>query len=329
MSFLKRNNKWIQSALSLQTHFKTHKKLIFPKVNNKNKPSNYFLKRISSVIPIPSKIRRRSISSDALATQEGSLTIEAALVIPIFLFAIMAILSFTEILRVQMRLDSAMQQCAKELAVYGYAKDGILGEDTGDLSVPIETLFSEAYVRNRVISEVGEEYLQNSPTNGTASLHFLGSRIMENDRIELRCTYYVTPFFSLSPKAGFLTGTTAVARAFTGYDNLSAAEQGETEEYVYVTPNGTAYHKSRNCHYLDLSIQKVFTEDLPNLRNAEGSIYQPCPLCKGTNAGSVLFITDYGNRYHTDILCSGLRRTVSMIPISEVGSRTPCKKCVY
>lgn len=313
MSFLKRHNKLIQSALSLQTHFKKHTDkydLIFPKI--KNKISNYFSKRISSVISF---------------TSEGSLTIEAALIIPIFLFAVMAVLSFTEVLCLQMKIDSSMQQCAKELAVYGYAAKECGGEKMDELPLGAETLFSEIYVRNRIISETGEDYLKESPMESTNALHLAGSRIMENDRIELRCTYYVTPFFALSPKAGFLMESTAVARAFTGYDNLAAAPPEENEEYVYVTENGTAYHRDRGCHYLDLSIEKVFTKELPLLRNADGSIYGACPICGDTNSGSVAFITKYGNKYHSDILCSGLRRTIKRIPISQIGNRTPCKKC--
>lgn len=315
MSFLERNNKLIQSALSLQTHFKKHTDkyhLIFPKV--KNKLSNYFSKRISSVISF---------------TSEGSLSIEAALIIPIFLFAVMAVLSFAEMLRLQMKIDSSMQQCAKELAVYGYAAKQSGGENVDDLPFGAETLFSEIYVRNRIISETGEEYLKGSPMENTNALHFTGSRIMENDRIELRCTYYVTPFFSLSPETGFLMESTAVARAFTGYDNLAGASLEENEEYVYVTENGTAYHRDRGCHYLDLSIKKVFTGDLAFLRNADGSIYGACPICGDGNSGSIAFITKYGNRYHSDILCSGLRRTIKTIPISEVGDRSPCVKCGY
>lgn len=313
MSFLERNNKLIQSALSLQTHFKKHTdkyNLIFPKV--KNKRSNYFSKRISSVISF---------------TSEGSLSIEAALIVPVFLLAVMAVLSFTEILRLQMKIDSSMQQCAKELAVYGYAAKELGGENVNDLPLGIETIFSEIYVRNRIISETGEDYLKESPIEDTNVLHFTGSQIMKNDRIELKCTYYVMPFFSLSPKTGFLMESTAVARAFTGYDNLAGASLEENEEYVYVTENGTVYHRSRGCHYLDLSIEKVFAEDLSLLRNADGSIYGACPICTGGNGGSIAFITKYGNRYHSDILCSGLRRTIKTIPISQVGDRRPCIKC--
>lgn len=311
MSFLKRN-KLIHSALSLQTHFKKHTDknyLIFPKI--KKYISNYFSKRMSSVISF---------------TSEGSLSIEAALIIPVFMFAIMAVLSFVEILRLQMKIDNAMQQCAKELSVYGYAFDEFGKDVIGDLPFAVETLFSETYIKNQIISEVGEEYLKNSPVGGS-SLHFTGSRIMEDDRIEIRCSYYVTPFFSLSPQTGFLTGTTAVARAFTGYDNLSAASLEDKEEYVFVTTNGTAYHRSRNCHYLDLSIEKIFTDELSRQRNEDGSIYKKCPICGNGSSGTVVFITKYGDRYHNDILCSGLKRTIEAIPISQTGSRTPCIKC--
>lgn len=317
MSFLEQIKQIIISALSLQTQIKKHTDkhhLIFPRIKKRRKSNckSFVPKRISSVISI---------------THEGSLTIEAALIIPIFLFAITAVLSFTDILRLQMKTDSAMAQCAKELAVYGYAEESILGEAIDDMPFAAETFFSETYVRNRVVSELGKDYLSGSPAGGSGTIHFVGSRIMEDDRIELRSAYYVTPFFALSPKSGFLTGTCAVARAFTGYDNLSAVSDTDKEEFVYITPEGTAYHKSRNCHYLDLSIEKVFMEDISGFRNKDGGIYYACPLCKGSGNGATVFVTDYGNRYHRDVLCSGLKRTVEMVPISETGGRHSCSKC--
>lgn len=318
MSFL-RQITTIYSAYSLQTHNNTHTEtynLNIPKIKS-NTISNYqrcFSKRASSVISI---------------TKEGSLTIEAALVIPIFLFAVMSILSFTDILRLQMKIDSSLSQCAKELAVYGHAGDEISEKSIGELSFGAETLFSETYVRGRVISQTGGEYLEWSPMKNAAAMHFSGSRIMENDRIELRCSYYVTPFFSLSAKAGFLTGSTAVARAFTGYDNLKGQNSSQKEELVYITPQGSVYHRQRGCHYLDLSIEKVFIEALAGMRNQDGEIYHQCERCINIGNQRTVFITGYGNRYHRDILCSGLRRTVEMIPLSQTGGRKPCSKCGY
>ena len=119
MSFLKRQpSKLIRSALSLQAYKivvkqknrrkqknqknSSHReRLIYPQISFFPKQSNSFLKRMSPGFIAPFFHR-------------GSLTVEAALVIPLFLFAVISILSFTEILRVQMKLNSSLQQTAKE-----------------------------------------------------------------------------------------------------------------------------------------------------------------------------------------------------------------------
>ncbi len=313
MSFLKKYlEQNIISAFSLRTHFKSYTDkhhLIIPKI--KEYCANYlFSKRMSSVILLDSK---------------GSLTVEAALVIPLFLFAVMAILSFVQMLHMQMAMDGAMHQCAKELATYGYVQSMWSQGQEADLPLPAEMLFSEIYVKQQVENDLGSDYLKASPLNG--NLYFLDSRIMENDRIELHSSYYVSPFFSLSPTAGFLTGQTAVARAFTGYDNRASASATHKEEYVFITEYGTSYHRNRGCPYLDLSVRKEFDDNLSALRNKDGEKYHACQSCVGTVATNLVFVTDYGEAYHSDILCSGLRRTIESVPISQVGGRTPCPKC--
>ncbi len=313
MSFLKKYlEQNIISAFSLRTHFKSYTDkhhLIIPKI--KEYCDNYlFSKRMSSVILLDSK---------------GSLTVEAALVIPLFLFAVMAILSFVQMLHMQMAMDSAMHQRAKELATYGYAQSMWSKGHEADLPMPAEMLFSEIYVKNQVETDLGRDYLKASPLKG--DIYFLDSRIMENDRIELHSSYYVSPFFSLSPTAGFLTGQTAVVRAFTGYDNLTSVNVAQKEEYVFITEYGTAYHRDRGCPYLDLSVRKEFDDNLSALRNKDGEKYRACQGCAGTVATNLIFVTDYGETYHSDILCSGLRRSIESVPVSQVGGRSPCPKC--
>lgn len=321
MSFLRRKPcSRKKSALSLQTfnyvitHTHQHKSGIpVSDLHSQKNNSNSFLKRMSFGI---SSLRKNG----------GSLVVEASIAIPIFLFAILSVLSFSEILRLQMKMNSAMQQTAKELAVYGYAEKEMLGEGVAGLNVPVSMLFSETYVRSHVLSQFSDEYLQNSPANGNNFL-FLGSKIMENDRIELRCSYYVKPFFALSDKAGFLTQSTAVARAFTGYDNLSSQGYKQKEEYVYVTETGRVYHTDRGCHYLDLSIKTTDEKSLSGLRNTDGSKYKACPLCAKNAVGAITYITDYGECYHYDLMCSGLKRTVHTVLLSETGGLSPCSKC--
>lgn len=327
MSFLKRqqSNRKL-SALSLQTHLDyiayTHRiKLIFPEIRFCHKHRNSFSKRMS-------------LGISNVCSKKGSLTLEASLLVPVFLFAIISLLSFTEILRVQMKINSSLQQTAKELSVYAYADkknlqaDVLNKTDNSEIGSFLSGIaISETYVRSRLVKDLTSEYLQASPVKGSGNLSFVDSKFMEKDRIELRCVYPVTPFFALSDKAGFLTESTAVARAFTGYDNTSNYANAKKEKYVYITETGRVYHQSRSCHYLDLSIQQTKKDQISALRNASGGRYYACPLCAKSGIGNIVYITDYGDCYHYDLLCSGLKRTIQAIPISEVGTRTPCSKC--
>lgn len=327
MSFLKRqqSNRKL-SALSLQTHLDyiayTHRiKLIFPEIRFCHKHRNSFSKRMS-------------LGISNVCSKKGSLTLEASLLVPVFLFAIISLLSFTEILRVQMKINSSLQQTAKELSVYAYADkknlqaDVLNKTDNSEIGSFLSGIsISETYVRSRLVKDLTSEYLQASPVKGSGNLSFVDSKFMEKDRIELRCVYPVTPFFALSDKAGFLTESTAVARAFTGYDNTSNYANAKKEKYVYITETGRVYHQSRSCHYLDLSIQQTKKDQISALRNASGGRYYACPLCAKSGIGNIVYITDYGDCYHYDLLCSGLKRTIQAVPISEVGTRTPCSKC--
>ncbi len=118
-------------------------------------------------------------------------------------------------------------------------------------------------------------------------------------------------------------------RAWTGRSEGSAQDseqQGGT--YVYVTENMSVYHTDSGCTYINLSIQCVSSGDVSGLRNSDGEKYKPCEKCmsEGQDPAHV-YITETGNRYHSSTSCSGLKRTVKMVDISEVGGLKECSRC--
>ena len=116
--------------------------------------------------------------------------------------------------------------------------------------------------------------------------------------------------------------------AWTGYDLTDGFENEEiTEEMVYVTERGEKYHRDIDCRYLHVSARSVGFEEAKGLRNKDGSRYGACEYCGEGIAGGNVFITDYGNRYHSRVDCAGLKRKIYTIPISEVGGRGPCSGC--
>ena len=86
------------------------------------------------------------------------------------------------------------------------------------------------------------------------------------------------------------------------------------------------YHRDYHCTHLELSIHMVLQSEIESLRNEGGGKYHPCQHCiKG--AGGGVYITDTGDRYHSSLSCSGLKRTIYAVPLSEVAGKGACSRC--
>lgn len=82
------------------------------------------------------------------------------------------------------------------------------------------------------------------------------------------------------------------------------------------------YHKTSGCTYLNLSIQSVEDVQIVEYRNENGEKYHKCEFCADKiNKFERVYITNYGNKYHTDLNCSGIKRTIEMIRLSDVEER--------
>lgn len=103
-------------------------------------------------------------------------------------------------------------------------------------------------------------------------------------------------------------------------------ENNETEEnkYVYITETGEAYHTSRTCYHIKLTIRQIPDGELSDR-------YQnlsPCERCaEGRTTDGTVYITETGDRYHLSVSCSGLKRTVMRVKQKNVGSIPPCSNC--
>lgn len=116
-------------------------------------------------------------------------------------------------------------------------------------------------------------------------------------------------------------------RKWTGYDVIHTMDAEEEDEWVYITPSGSAYHRDRGCSYLNLSLHCDGFNNMENKRNVDGEKYRPCEVCGSRTLCGLAFYTEYGNRYHTSLQCSGLKRNVQTVLLSEAGSRHACSKC--
>lgn len=274
---------------------------------------------------IPFTFQKRVSLSGFSKSRQASMTVEAAIVFSIFLIAVINLLSVLEFVRLQSNMSSALHQVGKKLSIYGYAydKSGLELEEYSLSSVA----FSYLYVKNAVEKYIGKEYLDNTVlTNGSSGLNYGNSKIMEDDRIDIIARYKVSGLFTYNGIKGIPMYSRFYGHVWNGYDVENKGGLEEEEIYVFITKNGTVYHRNRNCTYLNPSVKAVFYEDLKEKRNENGAIYYACERCENGKK-TVVYITEHGTRYHTSLECSGLKRTIYSILLSEVGDRLPCSKC--
>lgn len=270
----------------------------------------------------------KRVSSFTSWKLKASMTVEAAIVLPLFMFFIIQVMSAINMIGVQSRLEAALHQTGNKMAFAGY----IYRKTSQNISINelLSVALTKAYAKNHVLNYAGQNYLDKSCIkNGSSGIHFDGTSIMgNNDIIEICLSYNVEPLVTILGFDGFAMSQCYYGRAWTGYDvQSSISNMEDNDPMVYVTETGTVYHINRNCTYLNPSITSINADEINSSRNQSGGKYYPCERCVGSIVSGTVYITNQGNSYHTSITCSGLKRTIYTIPLSQVGGRGKCSKC--
>ena len=247
--------------------------------------------------------------------RKGSLTVEASVLIP-FITGILAFLLFYfRIMQVQITIQDALEETGQSLAMLSVKE---LEEDADiEYGVLAKTMLCLKLKDNKLINT----YV----SAGAMGVSLLCSEF-DGDYISLNANYRMCFPIKFFGNKDFLICQKTSYGKWNGCNDLTSVEEAGT--LVYVTEYGEVYHKSRNCTYLELSVQSVSYSQLKNMRNSSGEIYRKCEQCpQETNAVQMVYITKYGNRYHSVLNCSGLKRTIYQKKLTNVGGMTACMKC--
>lgn len=297
--------------MSLCSNYKKRK---YSKLNDKGSLS---VKKGRFIQLIDSVYKTRGTSQ--YACHKGSMTVEAALVMPFFACFMVFILFFFRILQVQAGVAQSLQYTGRRMAAEYWLQES--GKDDSGPEAVGGLLKAKIYFEKQLEK-------QGCPTkyisHGISGVHFFQSDLSGN-YAELKATYKMKLPVRLLGNIQYQVAQGIKCRKWTGY------KPGEDDEgddiWLYYTEFGTVYHASRSCSHLDLSIQGVPYAQLDQKRNHSGGKYYPCEKCGSEAAGSMVYITNYGNRYHTGLTCSGLKRKIYMIRKSKATGKRMCKKC--
>lgn len=302
-------------------------------------------------IEFPLQVRKHIHSGKAFfsASQrvKGGLTVEAAFVMPIIIFIVAAFSYLMMVMCLQIKLQEALDTAGRRLAGYAYIYEQIgevafeteeeaIQEEPGIREL-VEYGLNSAYAWKLVRDYAGEDWLDHFfIQNGKNGVWIAGGDMLSEDGvIDLVLHYTVKLPYLPGESIGLPMVSRCRIKAWIGFEKKGKEAKEETdEEIVYITETGSVYHTNRNCTHLKLSVKEVAFYNIENMRNQSGGKFYACERCLHKNESSLVtgfekvYITKTGDSYHCDKECSGLKRTISEVMISQVGERDKCKRCM-
>lgn len=253
----------------------------------------------------------------------ASLTVETVMVLPIFLFICISFVFFGEVFLIHQEIQGSLLQSARELSETVLLIE--TGLEKGAADMELAESFLGAVRAKNIVTQYAGDVLEKSSclVGGKSGLNFYYSKIRDN-YVDVIVKYEVSLPYSFGFNASFPIVQRCRLRAWSG----SSLKKSETEEMVYITNNGTVYHESPDCSHIKLQVRSVGLIELKQVRNNNGSKYKACEKCapRGMD-GKCVYITTDGDRYHNSLSCSGLKRSVSACPKSQVKDKTACSRC--
>ena len=275
---------------------------------------------------------------------EGSVTVETVLVLPVFLCVTAGLLMLGNLLLTEAKIQYALTKTVDIYAAQKAWPDLSAGDSGGQSSktgqpVPAETaktgvsdtaksmaqsMLAAAGVQT-IFSSVYESSAVDSDCiyGGRAGIVLAASED-ENETVKISAVYRMKIEIPFVGKYSFPKKLVARQRIFSGYvESGGVGDDTSAGGTVYVTEHGSVYHTSLSCSHICLrisggNVERILTEKK----------YQACDKCidKG-EMPSALYVTKYGDKYHSSLGCSGLKRTVKTISREEAEGMKMCSRC--
>lgn len=259
-------------------------------------------------------IKKNNKRTSLSASQQGSMTVEATVVLPILLCAFIGILLFAKVLMVNQEMETALLETARQLArkEYIFSEKGKEGA-----SIALVNTF---FQKNRKQGDAGKGI-------SIRGLNFHGSKYEEQSKeIHLKVNYRIKVPLLLFGTWQIPICTEISQKAWDGYAPALGEESIHSQEYVYVTTDGEVYHQDGQCYHLHITVHE--TEDVDKYYDGK-TVYRPCEYCihKKDEKSVVLYIPEEGDCYHSDPSCGSLTRTVRYVNKKEIAGMRPCSNC--
>ncbi len=277
------------------------------------------------------RIPRRSWPAGRGASDSvpAGLTVEAALVLPVLLFAAAVLMAPFRILDVERQMQAIVTSVGEEISEMAYVRPGDDVRDTGKTvgNAFVDAAAAYAYAEGMIRVKAG--------SLPVSDLSLARSQILDDgENIEIVADYRMRLPYSLFGLGDVSRTSCCYLRAWVGRDGGCgegdpSGENGE-DPIVYVGKESTRYHIRADCHYLYNQLTEVFLDQIENYRNESGGRYAACARCASGDrktGASTVFIMPSGTHYHTSASCTAIIAYVTAVRRSEVEYLGACSYC--
>lgn len=267
----------------------------------------------------------------------GSVTVETALVFPVFLCVICGFLMMAAVVMTEAGIQHALARTADVYAVQKtveYYADH-RGENHGERIIETNAPFWSETIKDAVFAAAGLQTVfstvyeasdleQSCIRGGRYGILLSGSTCSGNENVvKVQADYTLRLEIPFLGSWSFVRQASVFQRLFIGYEETDGSGSVDSGGTVYVTEHGSVYHTSLSCSHLCLSISGDRAAGI-----LAGGVYEACEKCiTGSSNPSVLYVTVYGDKYHASLHCSGLKRSIKAIPKEKAEGMRMCSRC--
>lgn len=225
--------------------------------------------------------------------KRASMSVEAAIALPVFVFFSVALLSPIRWLDNQRKAQTEAERICEELSLWAYAEEGnyITKEEIQEKDAEKEVVQYEWSYREKV------PFFQ-----------------IRGSGVEMKVAAQRRKWIGLDGKLR---------------EEREALEAGELEEtMVYVGAGMGRYHLRRDCHYISNQYESLSSDEARTRKTSDGHQLKPCDTCKPDSADSgTVYVTAEGRHYHRSVSCPSMVSYVRRVPLREVAYLGACSYC--
>lgn len=281
-----------------------------------------------------------NLKRTSLSTRfSGIITVEASIILPIFILAIASIIYLFNVLHIQNTFQERLSSIAKDISQTAYTtssfsklniiqQNNLISMDDSIIRDITTSAISGAYVKNKFLdNEITEFINSNYIKNGTNGLSFMSTSYdSETKSLDIVLTYQVSiPF--LPDLISLPIQQHCKIRLFSGL-NITEAE-ALNELFVYICIEGNVYHTNKYCSYLLKYTQVLEMKDLRFYSLNRCSICDTMYYNPNTDySRQIIYVTEFGNFYHMTLDCPVFVRNIHTIKFSDLPDYYElCERC--